>query len=73
MAEAGEGYYANFKGYADIDKAPEEKARGITINSTHVEYARAQTPEHASLTFLLFSEIFSLVASSIFLCSSAFF
>ena len=25
MAEAGEGYYANFKGYADIDKAPEEK------------------------------------------------
>ena len=38
MAEAGEGYYANFKGYADIDKAPEEKARGITINSTHVEY-----------------------------------
>ena len=29
---------ANFRGYADIDKAPEEKARGITINSTHVEY-----------------------------------
>lgn len=26
------------KGYADIDKAPEEKARGITINSTHIEY-----------------------------------
>ena len=33
---------ANFRGYADIDKAPEEKARGITINSTHVEY---ETPE----------------------------
>ena len=24
--------------YADIDKAPEEKARGITINTAHVEY-----------------------------------
>jgi len=24
--------------YAEIDKAPEEKARGITINSTAVEY-----------------------------------
>jgi elongation factor Tu len=24
--------------YADIDKAPEERARGITINATHVEY-----------------------------------
>ena len=33
-----EGCSANFRGYADIDKAPEEKARGITINSTHVEY-----------------------------------
>src|SRR6202045_3940519 len=27
--------------YADIDAAPEEKARGITINSTHVEYETA--------------------------------
>lgn len=26
----------------DIDKAPEEKARGITINSTHVEYETAK-------------------------------
>ncbi|KAJ1626399.1 P-loop containing nucleoside triphosphate hydrolase protein [Pavlovales sp. CCMP2436] len=24
--------------YSDIDKAPEEKARGITINSAHIEY-----------------------------------
>ena len=37
MAET-ENCSANFRGYADIDKAPEEKARGITINSTHVEY-----------------------------------
>lgn len=29
---------ASFVDYAHIDKAPEEKARGITINSTHVEY-----------------------------------
>ena len=29
---------ATFTDYASIDKAPEEKARGITINSTHVEY-----------------------------------
>lgn len=28
----------NFKDYADIDKSPEEKARGITINATTVEY-----------------------------------
>jgi elongation factor Tu len=27
--------------YADIDKAPEEKARGITINTAHVEYETA--------------------------------
>ena len=27
--------------YADIDKAPEERARGITINATHVEYETA--------------------------------
>ena len=27
--------------YEDIDKAPEEKARGITINTSHVEYTTA--------------------------------
>ncbi|KAF7970581.1 hypothetical protein HWV62_23579 [Athelia sp. TMB] len=32
---------AKFTDYASIDKAPEEKARGITINSTHVEYETA--------------------------------
>ena len=26
------------KDYAAIDSAPEEKARGITINTSHVEY-----------------------------------
>ena len=32
---------ASFTDYAEIDKAPEEKARGITINSAHVEYETA--------------------------------
>ena len=29
------------KGYDAIDSAPEEKARGITINTSHVEYETA--------------------------------
>ena len=32
---------ATAKNYADIDAAPEEKARGITINTAHVEYETA--------------------------------
>jgi len=32
---------ATFKDYADIDGAPEERARGITINTAHVEYETA--------------------------------
>ncbi|KIO18937.1 hypothetical protein M407DRAFT_31409 [Tulasnella calospora MUT 4182] len=35
LAESGG---ASFIDYAQIDKAPEEKARGITINAAHVEY-----------------------------------
>ena len=38
LAEAGS---AKFRDYASIDNTPEEKARGITINSTHVEYETA--------------------------------
>ena len=33
---------AAFTDYANIDKAPEEKARGITINPAHVEYETAK-------------------------------
>src|SRR5574344_1598162 len=33
--------YAQFEDYADIDKAPEESERGITINTAHVEYETA--------------------------------
>ncbi|MEG4208988.1 elongation factor Tu [Microcoleus sp. S13_B4] len=45
---------AKAKNYADIDAAPEEKARGITINTAHVEYettsrhyAHVDCPGHA--------------------------
>ncbi|MEL6805295.1 MAG: GTP-binding protein, partial [Bacteroidota bacterium] len=31
----GDGYGANVKDVGDIDKAPEEKARGITISLSH--------------------------------------
>jgi len=33
---------ANFKAFEDIDNAPEEKARGITIATSHVEYETAK-------------------------------
>ena len=45
---------AELKDYSDIDAAPEEKARGITINTAHVEYeteerhyAHVDCPGHA--------------------------
>jgi elongation factor Tu len=38
LAKASGGKAMN---YADIDAAPEEKARGITINTAHVEYETA--------------------------------
>ncbi len=34
---AGDGK-ADFKDYSQIDRAPEEQKRGITINQSHVEY-----------------------------------
>ena len=39
LAEAGTG--TNATNFDEIDKAPEEKERGITINSAHVEYETA--------------------------------
>ena len=51
LAESGG---ANFQAYDQIDKAPEEKARGITISTAHVEYetegrhyAHVDCPGHA--------------------------
>jgi elongation factor Tu len=45
---------AKLKEYGDIDAAPEERARGITINTAHVEYetevrhyAHVDCPGHA--------------------------
>ena len=38
LAESGG---ASFMAYDAIDKAPEEKARGITISTAHVEYETA--------------------------------
>jgi elongation factor Tu len=35
--QAGKGF-ANFLEYGAIDKAPEERKRGITISSAHIEY-----------------------------------
>ncbi|MZK50273.1 elongation factor Tu [Clostridium beijerinckii] len=50
---ANKGFAEAFN-YADIDKAPEEKERGITINTAHVEYqtenrhyAHVDCPGHA--------------------------
>ncbi|EKD94756.1 MAG: hypothetical protein ACD_25C00238G0001, partial [uncultured bacterium] len=50
---AGKGQ-AQYVSYENIDKAPEERARGITINITHVEYetdkrhyAHIDAPGHA--------------------------
>ncbi|MDW4551777.1 elongation factor Tu, partial [Defluviimonas sp. D31] len=34
-------YFGDFKAYDQIDAAPEEKARGITISTAHVEYESA--------------------------------
>ncbi|MDR1409002.1 MAG: elongation factor Tu, partial [Oscillospiraceae bacterium] len=46
--------HADFVDYANIDKAPEERERGITINTAHVEYetdarhyAHVDCPGHA--------------------------
>ena len=53
MALSQEGHAAAMR-YDEIDKAPEEKARGITINTAHVEYetdkrhyAHVDCPGHA--------------------------
>jgi len=54
LSKAGNGYTATVKGVDDIDKAPEEKARGITISLSHSEYetpnrhyAHVDAPGHA--------------------------
>ena len=43
LSDAGFGEARDF---ASIDNAPEEKERGITINSSHVEYETADRHTH---------------------------
>jgi elongation factor Tu len=54
LNQRGNGYSATTKGVDEIDKAPEEKARGITISLSHSEYgtpnrhyAHIDAPGHA--------------------------
>ncbi|MBQ1388718.1 MAG: elongation factor Tu [Clostridia bacterium] len=54
LAMTGGDSKADFVDYANIDKAPEERERGITINTAHVEYetpnrhyAHVDCPGHA--------------------------
>jgi elongation factor Tu len=54
LSEAGGTSSANYVAYDQIDKAPEEKERGITISTAHVEYetekrhyAHVDCPGHA--------------------------
>ena len=51
---AGMGFSSDKKDYAAIDNTPEERARGITINTSHIEYetekrhyAHVDCPGHA--------------------------
>lgn len=55
LAESGG---ATFMSYDNIDRAPEERARGITINAAHIEYetesrhyGHIDCPGHADCTF----------------------
>ena len=54
LGRQGGGYSSKLKGVGEIDKAPEEKARGITISLSHNEYetptrhyAHIDAPGHA--------------------------
>lgn len=68
LAESGG---SKFVDYAQIDKAPEEKARGITINSAHVEYetdnrhyGHIDCPGHADCETSFFKSLYLLCRSS---------
>lgn len=59
---------ANFVSYDQIDKAPEEKARGITINAAHIgyatklrSYAHTDCPGHADYIKVRNSNNFKLI------------
>lgn len=52
LADKGQ---ANFLDYGSIDRAPEERARGITISTAHVEYETEKdiTPMLSMYTFFV--------------------
>src|SRR5437868_14967328 len=74
LAESGG---AKFRDYASIDNTPEEKARGITINSSHVEYetaarhyAHVDCPGHADYVKNMITGA-AQMDGAILLCSAA--
>ena len=65
------------KNYEDIDAAPEERARGITINTAHVEYetekrhyAHVDCPGHADYVLIMITGA-ALMDGAILVCSAA--
>ena len=74
MAEKHGG---EFKAYDQIDKAPEEKARGITISTAHVEYqsdnrhyAHVDCPGHADYVKTMITGAAQMDGASL-VCSAA--
>jgi elongation factor Tu len=72
LAETGG---ATFTAYDQIDKAPEEKARGITISTAHVEYetknrhyAHVDCPGHADYVKNISARSSRFVASDLASC-----
>ena len=70
-------YGGTAKSYADIDSAPEEKARGITINTAHVEYttanrhyAHVDCPGHADYVKNMITDA-AQMDGAILVCSAA--
>jgi elongation factor Tu len=71
---------ATFTAYDQIDKAPEEKARGITISTAHVEYetanrhyAHVDCPGHADyVKNMMLVQCLKLVSISCLLVRLAF-
>ena len=63
LAESGG---ATFTAYDQIDKAPEEKARGIPVSPAHVAYSRAHfsldSALHAGVRFFRLVQVVQLVS-----------